>query len=200
VKQRGTRAHGSASAIPRSGECLGGLPIGFLWTQSHYINTSLEPRVSKDTITIHTTSRDLSELTILHLFVSSQIDFEIPAGTQDYSARAGCTLDRDLSFLSLAPHMHEWGNRIDFSLGQTGAMKPVLSVTGWDAAMRDLPPVTSFDTKEAGSFKTGDSVELQCTWSNTETHSISFPNEMCAVVGYFTSEASGDVMCLDTLH
>lgn len=200
LTQTGTQEPGASAIDFPPGNVVVLEPGTQFVTQSHYINTSDSPLVSNDTMTIHTTSADPSSLTILNLFVASQIDFEIPANTEGYSARAGCTLDRDLKFLSLAPHMHEWGTRIDFSIGTAAPLDSILSVSGWNAAMRDLPPITAFDKPDSGHFTTGDSVELQCTWNNTETHSIAFPNEMCAVVGYFTSDASGNVMCIDTLQ
>ena len=92
------------------------------------------------------------------------------------------------------------GKQIGLSIGQAAPLEPVLSVTGWSSAMRDLSPVTAFDEKHRGSFASGESVELKGTWSNTQSHTVAFPNEMCAVLGYFTSDASGDVMCIDTLH
>jgi hypothetical protein len=171
-----------------------------LVAQSHYINTTEQPLVTQDKMTIYTTDADLATLTQLHLFVVTAVDFEIPPDGQAYSATAGCALPQDVRFLSLAPHMHEWGTRIQLSIGAHLPLSPILDVDGWTAEMRDVPPITSFvgaDAPSDGSYGAGEIIELTCTWRNHEAHALKFPNEMCATVGYFTSASDAtDVMCI----
>lgn len=200
-----TQAPGSSSIEFPEGMAVV-LPAGMqLVTQSHYINSTTDPLVAKDEVDIWLTDRDPAELDLLHLFVASVAAFEIPAHTEAYSARAGCTLAHDLDLISLVPHMHEHGERTHLKMGDAGAMKAVFDVPVWEPGWRDSAPITTFLEDGAlsseGHFSKGQSVELECTWSNDEATPIAFPNEMCAAAGYFRSDddAATDVMCLTPL-
>lgn len=200
LTQTGTQEPG-ASAIEFPQNHVVVLPAGVqLVAQSHYINSSEEPIVTHDAMTLFTTDADLSSLTRLYLFVAGASSFEIPADSV-YSTRAGCVLDRDLTMLSLTPHMHEWGSEIQLEVGDDSSMNVVADELSWEPGMRDLPPITSFSSPNArsnGRFRSGQSVALTCTWRNTEHAPIKFPQEMCAMVGYFTTDSrdAEDIMCL----
>lgn len=204
LTQTGTQEPG-ASAIMFPERHVVVLEAGLqLVAQSHYVNTSDTVQTTKDDLTVFTTTADLSTLTQLHLLVVSSSNFEIPARTPEYSASAGCVLDKNIQLLSLVPHMHEWGARIDLRAGEPAAMSRIMAVADWTADMRDLPPITSFSGMTApmnGRLSAGDSVALTCTWRNAEDHAIAFPAEMCAAVGYFTTADvnATDIMCLNAL-
>ena len=172
-----------------------------LVAQSHYVNPTDAALLTQDKLRIHTTSKDLSTLTRMYIFVAGAALFEIPALADDFSASAGCALEKDLNFVALMPHMHQWGKRIDLQVGTAGAMRSIMKVDEWTPDMRDLPPVTSFiepSARAAGHYAAGTAVALTCTWHNTESQPIRFPTEMCGAVGYFTSTAPGadDIMCI----
>ena len=204
LTQTGTQEPGS-SAIEFPENDVVVLPAGTqLVAQSHYINATDEPVVTRDKMTLFATDADLSTLTRLYLFVAGANSFEIPPSSE-YSLRVGCVLDKNVKMLSMTPHMHEWGSQIQLEVGDEAAMDVVADELNWAPDMRDLPPITSFSAKNArsdGHFRSGQSVALTCTWRNTETTAIKFPQEMCAMVGYFTTEEkdSNDIMCLKVLN
>jgi len=204
LTQTGTQEPG-ASAIEFPENNVVVLPAGIqLVAQSHYINSSDAPVVTHDVMTLFATDADPESLTRLHLFVAGATSFEIPPDS-NYSTSVGCVLDNDLTMLALTPHMHEWGTKIQLQVGVEGAMNVVADELNWAPDMRDLPPITSFSVPSArsdGHFQSGQAVALTCTWRNTEHAPLKFPQEMCAMVGYFTTEAkdADDIMCLTPLR
>jgi hypothetical protein len=200
-----TQAPGSASIEFPQGMVVV-LPKGTqLVTQSHYINTTTDALVANDQVDIWTTESDPAEFDVLHLFVANSASFEIPAHASSYSARAGCTLAHDVDLVSLVPHMHQWGTALHLKIGAPDSMNFVIDVTGWQPGWRDVAPITTFlegdALSEEGHYSAGQSVELQCTWANDEARALKFPDEMCAVAGYYLSDDEGaaDVMCLTPL-
>jgi hypothetical protein len=204
LTQTGTQEPG-ASAIEFPDNHAMVLKAGLqLVAQSHYINATDDPVETGDTLRIDTTKADLATLTQLHLFVAGANGFEIPALTEEYSTSAGCELDKDIKLLSLVPHMHELGKRIELRMGVADDMKAIMAVQEWSADMRDLPPITSFNGPKAhgdGNHAAGQSVALTCTWHNTSNQAVKFPAEMCAAVGYFTTEVpdASDIICITPL-
>lgn len=160
------------------------LPAGMqLVVQSHYINTGEEPLVTHDVMTLFATDADLDSLTRLYLFVAGANKFEIPPKSE-HSESAGCVLDKDITMLSLTPHMHEWGIKIQLEVDDD----IVANEPSWKPDMRDLPPTLSF-TGDDGQFERGQSMRLTCAWRNYDSSPLEFPEEMCAMVGYFTTKA-----------
>lgn len=201
LTQTGTQEPG-ASAIEFPEKHVKVLQAGLqLVAQSHYINVGDAALETQDSLEVFTTDADLSTLIQLHLLVVSVNNFAIPALASEYSASAGCTLDKDVTLLSLTPHMHENGRHIELRIGDTPAIQPIMAVQGWTADMRDLPPITAYGVANAasdGRFTAGQSVALTCSWQNTSTTPLTFPAEMCAAVGYFTTQApnAGDITCI----
>lgn len=180
------------------------LPKGMqLVVQSHYINTTEMPISAQDKMDVWLSARDVSELTLLHLFIVTATNFSIPPLTPSYTAKAGCTLQDDIQAMALGAHMHEWGKAISLDAGPSANLHRVVEVTDWQPEMRNVAPIINFvgddQSMAAGLFKKGEDAEVTCTWSNSDSYEVGFPNEMCAYSGYYMSKdpAAPDVFCTD---
>jgi hypothetical protein len=149
--------------------------------QSHYVNPTPKPIRVHDAIHVHTVAKEQAN-TLLGFYAHTDIGMAIKPGND--STIFDCAVPHDMNILMAGPHMHEWGSWVTVEAGPADALKQILKIDKWDSEMRDIPPVSSF-FDEPLKLKAGDIVRTHCNWENDQEEDLGFPEEMCAVYGYF---------------
>jgi hypothetical protein len=179
-------------AVFSSNFAISGFPQGMamrlergtqLVVQQHYINTRTQPLRVRDVLHYEPLSRADVETEIGFLGLSDiTFQAEAVAGIQAFEIE--CVVPFDMSLLMLGPHMHEWGDSIRLSLVDGDSEVDLLYVEDWEVAYRDYPPINDL-TQQPLELVAGQQLKLRCRFENTTDDTLSFPNEMCAVYGYF---------------
>ena len=147
---------------------------------SHHINTTDTAIEVNDRIELYVASIEEVD-TFVAPFWHSPPNLYIPPGSQDISHT--CEIRRDLTFLYMMGHMHEYG--VSFSVDHhrlDGTTERIYEVLSWDAVYRDVPPVEYFDLG-AFTIKEGESVTTTCSYQNNTDSALEFPTEMCTTIG-----------------
>lgn len=108
-------------------------------------------------------------------------DLLLPAG-QESSLEFQCGFPTEVSLLTLAGHMHEFGRRQVIDLIQGDEKSRIYTVEEWSPEYRDYPPLTSWDPDEL-RITPDESLSISCSWENTEQEDLTFPQEMCTAKG-----------------
>jgi hypothetical protein len=108
-------------------------------------------------------------------------DLLVPAG-QEATLQFECGFPMEVSLLTLAGHMHEFGRKIVIDLIQGEENTKIYAVEEWTPEYRDYPPLSSWEPDEL-LLTPDDSLSISCTWKNNEEEALSFPQEMCTAKG-----------------
>jgi hypothetical protein len=159
--------------------------------QQHYVNASQHAIRVKDVA--HLTPTPESEVsTLVGFFGLSDITFGLPPG-QEQDLRFDCKIPYDTNVLVMGPHMHEWGTKFKAEIGpKEGPMETLIDVPVWSAEYRDAPPLSKFTREAPYPMRGGDYIRTTCTFKNTRTDTLEFPEEMCATFGYFFPATRGN--------
>lgn len=171
-----------------------------LVVQQHYVNTTDRELRVHDVADLHIATEGQVD-TIAGFFANTDIGFSLPAG-QETTVSIRCTAPWDMSVLRISPHMHEHGARFHASLDRAGeggespvgdAEDPerVVDVPAWRPVMRDLPPDVQWGREDALQVRAGDAFVTDCTFNNDTGTELGFPEEMCAISGYFFPALEG---------
>ena len=158
--------------------------------QSHYVNVSGKDMEFQD-VAILDLSDQPPAVEVGYLIVNDS-KINIPVG-QTWSHTSKCKVAYDINILATLGHMHEWGTDITVNIVPPGAdpAKPeapqlMYQVPKWLAEYRDSGPLTQYkDATKPMVVKAGSTIEVTCTWKNTETKPIIYPHEMCVSVSYY---------------
>jgi hypothetical protein len=147
--------------------------------QMHYVNTSQTPILVRDVIRLKRFEH--SEVTEwVSMMVTNTANFVVPPKASNFEQSFDCVLPQDIRVSLLGGHMHEWGTKFRFEHGtSTSSLKTIYSVDDWQAEYRDNPPISLFSDQPI-QMRKGDVLRTTCTWNNTETHALEFPEEMCS--------------------
>lgn len=110
---------------------------------------------------------------------------DVPQG--ESTTNIHCTYDRQYKLWYFIPHMHRWGKHIDVDLTLSGEKQRYFSVD-WADQYTFHPPEKRFDVSAPLVINPGDSMDISCTWNNTESHSLPFGFEMCVAFTQFIDE------------
>ena len=104
--------------------------------------------------------------------------------TSEYEAQATCSPPDPMTIWAIVGHEHRMGAGVKLGFIQDGGPEQQI----YETAQWDAPP---FDHLDAGLTVTpSDALHVTCDWANTSSSSITFPGEMCFVVGaYWPSQA-----------
>jgi len=129
-------------------------------------------------------------------------DFAIPAGNASYSYTANSgTLpeilfsnDLDLRIEGVAPHMHQLGTAISFTLVPPGGTDQCLiRVNDWDFNWQGF---YLFDGEEPMAIPVGSTFNLTCSWDNSEENQRMVNGVRVVPKRVTWGEGTGDEMCL----
>lgn len=151
--------------------------------QSHYINTSDQPRTVMDMVDIERTTLEESP-TVVDSFAIIHSDFSIPPRTQDYVLEKECRLTEPMDIYLLLGHTHENGMLFEVERIPAGATTPELLYHATDGPLlRDNPQILTWDTPLR--FEAGDVLRMRCGWDNNTGEALEWPSEMCVALMYY---------------
>ena len=186
-------AGGVSLALPE-GMALRVAPGQQLVIQSHYINTSPEPRTVMDAVDLHLVDPAESP-EIADAFAVLADDIDIPPFAVAHEAVKECVIDREMDIHLLLGHTHDFG--VLFQMEHVPAEGPA-EVLYWatdGALLRDDPEVTIYE--EPLQLVPGDKLRVTCQWTNTTAEPLGWPAEMCVGFMYYTP-AEGFLICDDS--
>jgi len=170
--------------------------------QQHYVNTSDRDLLAHDVADIHFTAEGDVE-TLMGFYANTDVGLHIaPEGETSLTVR--CTVPWDMHLVRMSPHMHEHGARFRTRIetGEDGDAQAdagagtIVEIPTWLPAMRDIPPDVEWGRLDALELHAGDQVVTDCTWTNDTGAALGFPQEMCAVSGYYFPALEGQASWL----
>jgi Copper type II ascorbate-dependent monooxygenase, C-terminal domain len=127
--------------------------------------------------------------------VINYLDFQIPPNTDSYTVDAYCTWSTDTSLFMWSNHMHNSGVSVYSEAKQSnGTITPLVTDTTWMAEEAFNPNWTRWDVNSPTVIHKGDQAHISCTWKNTTSSVVAFPDEMCDAVGFY-AEAGDELIC-----
>lgn len=176
------------------GDLVFRVPAGAqLVINSHFLNTSDEVVSGQSLMNVHFADPG-KQYTPSGATAILDTSIDVQPGTSSFTT--SCVFDRQLKYWYLIPHMHRWGEHIKVDITRKGGEKQNLFDTAWQEQYTFHPPESRFDPNEPFVFDAGDTVDVTCTWNNTETKSLPFGFEMCVVFGQtIDTEGRGSWAC-----
>ena len=166
------------------------IPAGTqLVIQQHYLNTTERELVTSDAMHLAHTSRDEVEV-LAGFFGLSYTDFSLMPGSSN-TLQFDCAVPKDISFLNMGPHMHEYGTKFQTLAGKPDNLETLIDVDPWLPAFRDDPPMLQWTVDNALHLDAGDILRTICELDNVSDHELRFPEEMCVTFGYYYPAEEG---------
>ena len=132
---------------------------------------------------------------VASLLASTTTNFSIAAGataTTDVS----CRVQKDFRVLMYANHMHNWGVSASTELINADGTSTLLkSDPVWDPSWAFHPNYTRFTLQAPALIPAGSTIHTKCTWSNTGSKALTFPDEMCVFAGFYLG--TSDAACIE---
>lgn len=151
--------------------------------QSHYINTSDQPRVVMDMVDIELTTIAESPM-VVDSFAMIDSAFEIPARTRDFERVKDCRIDQEMDLYLLLGHTHEQGVLFEMERLPAGGGEAEMLYRATDGPLlRDNPQIVLYDTPL--HLDVGDTLRMRCRWDNMSETPLSWPSEMCVALMYY---------------
>jgi hypothetical protein len=150
--------------------------------QSHYLNTSATPIRVRDVLRL--TQMPITDVKQwVASYATNSVAFSLPPH-ESSTITYDCTIEQDTNLMLIGGHMHEWGTRIEISVGlDETSMKSLYLVDPWQPEFRDAPPVTLMFENPMVIPK-GTRLRTSCSWDNTSSKELGFPSEMCSAFAY----------------
>jgi hypothetical protein len=151
--------------------------------QSHYINTSDQPRTVMDMVDIERTTIEESP-TVVDSFAMINSEFSIPARARNYILEKTCRIEEAMDIYLLLGHTHESGMLFEVELMAGGSGAPELLYHATDGPLlRDNPQILTWETPLR--FEAGDVLRMRCGWDNRTDDVLEWPDEMCVALMYY---------------
>jgi hypothetical protein len=159
--------------------------------QSHYINPTSEPLVVMDALDLELTTIDEDDV-VADNFVINLSAFEIPPQTTAHEATHTCRAGREMDIYTVIGHTHEHGTLLELEwTNPEGETIQLYSETD-GVLMREGG--SAIILPEPIHLTPEDTLKVTCRWDNPFDESLTFPDEMCAAIMYY-SPAVGFLVC-----
>lgn len=99
-----------------------------------------------------------------NVLTAARLSLSLPPGRS--SASGVCTLTYDQTIFAVAPHMHALGVHLKTTIVRASSGTQVLYDQDFDFDRQTYSVITPVATK------TGDKIEVECTWENTTGHTV----------------------------
>jgi hypothetical protein len=163
-----------------------------LMIQSHYLNVGTQPIDARSVLDVKLTPVDPTAQ-VAGTFAHVTTQFSIPPAGRA-TADAKCAVQNDLRFFMYANHMHDWGVSASTELiNADGTMTPLQVDPVWDPSWAFHPNYTKFSQQAPKLVPAGSTLHTTCTWANSGSTPITFPDEMCIFGAFFVGNQ--DVTC-----
>lgn len=146
--------------------------------QTHWLNYTNQEVKGQAAFHIYTKQLDANDQIADFLFVTTT-QFSL-AAQQKSKVETECTLRKDVTIANLSAHLHEFGKHAKISLLREGRQPEVIINHGWNEHYVSFPPRLD----RGISLKTGDKIRVECDFYNTTDQALTYPTEMCGLVGW----------------
>ena len=166
----------------------------YIILQTHYLNSFDKPIVGRTVMDVKLSPVDLTRR-VASMMSSTSLAINLPARVTSVMD-IYCTTQKDLRFLQISNHMHDYGTSglTEFVDPQGMAHMLKQDVT-WSGDLALNPNFTKFPEAMPGFVPKGSTLHTRCTWNNTTDNMIKFPAEMCVFFGFVLNDA--DITCTD---
>jgi hypothetical protein len=166
----------------------------YILVQTHYLNVLESPIVGRTVLDIKMEPVDASR-TVASMMSNTSLSVDLAPHKQTVMD-VYCNVQKDLRFIQVSNHMHDYGKTSVTDWVDPQGMKHVLKddVT-WSGDLALNPNFTKFPADTPQMVPKGSMIHTQCTWNNTTENEIKFPAEMCVFFGFIYSET--DIYCTD---
>jgi hypothetical protein len=179
------------------------LPAGVVWRalkgrvlviQEHYINVGATSIMVRTGLDMKSTPSDPANK-VARVLANVNMKVNIPAG-QQVTTDTRCVVNADYPAFMWANHMHDSGTAVVTELvAPDGTTKTLKSDPIWDPNWAFNPIYTTFDVQTPFIIPKGSTLHTTCTWVNSSSKTIAFPDEMCIFGAFFVGDQ--DATCTD---
>lgn len=156
--------------------------------QSHHINGTEQTLRARDVVRLRLTP--ISQVTRwVSLLVASSLDIQIPPHGEA-SKTFDCRLPGGATLLVVGGHMHHQGASFEALQGpDPDHLAPLYGVPFWAASFRDSPPL-NLHFNSPIVVPPGGLLRATCSWKNSTSEALNFPQEMCDLFALVEGAAS----------
>ncbi|HKP63365.1 MAG TPA: hypothetical protein VJV78_41805, partial [Polyangiales bacterium] len=166
----------------------------YILIQTHYLNVLDRTIMGQTYIDVKLEPVDPTR-TVASMMSNTTLAIDLAAHKQT-TLDIYCSVQRDLKFIQVSNHMHDYGKTSVTDWIDPQGMKHVLKDDKtWSGDLALNPNFTKFPAETPQVVPKGSMLHTQCTWNNTTDGSVKFPAEMCVFFGFIYSES--DVYCTD---
>ncbi|HKU39555.1 MAG TPA: hypothetical protein VJR89_15455 [Polyangiales bacterium] len=166
----------------------------YLLIQTHYLNALERKIVGRTYVDVKLEPVDPSR-TVASMMSSTTLAIDLPAREKTV-LDVYCSVQRDLRFIQVSNHMHDYGTTSVTDWIDPQGVKHVLKEDKtWSGDLALNPNFTKFPADTPQLVPKGSMLHTQCIWQNTTDGRVKFPAEMCVFFGFIYSES--DVYCTD---
>jgi len=165
----------------------------YLLVQTHFLNPWEQALVGRTVLDVKLVPVDPSHR-VASIMSNTTLGIDLPEGESTVDVR--CKVERDLQFLQVANHMHDFG-KTTFSefVDPSGKTHRLKSDKSWNPHWALAPNFSKYSVDAPQLVPAGSTLHTRCTWDNTTGGRVKFPAEMCVFFGFILSES--DVYCTD---
>lgn len=166
----------------------------YILIQTHYLNAGDKPIVGRTVIDLLLTPSDPAHR-VASMMSNATLAVNL-APHQETGMDVYCNVQKDLQFLMISNHMHDWGTSslTEFTDPQ-GATHMLKNDVTWSGDLALNPVWTKFPVDAPGVVPKGSMLHTHCTWNNGTDAAIKFPKEMCVFFGFVLNE--NDLYCTE---
>jgi hypothetical protein len=162
--------------------------------QSHFINASAQPIEGRTVLDVKLGDVDATAK-VASLITNGTLTISLAPNART-TLQASCKVQKEFRVLMYANHMHDLGVSASTQLlASDGTTMPLKVDQTWDGSWAFHPNYTMFSLQAPAVIPAGSTITTSCTWFNTKSMSVGFPDEMCTFNGFYLGES--DANCID---
>jgi hypothetical protein len=166
----------------------------YIVVQTHYLNATDHAITGRTVLDIKMGPVDPTRK-VASLMSSTSLSVMLPP-KQETSMDISCVVQRDLHFLQISNHMHDYGKTTETDYTDPMGVQHMLKEDPvWSGDWALNPNFTIFPADAPGLIPKGSTLHTRCTWTNSTTSPVKFPTEMCVFFGIVLNES--DLYCTD---
>ena len=166
----------------------------YILIQTHYLNATDKPILGRTVIDLKLAPTDPSHR-VASMMSNTSLSVSLAPQAQS-QMDVYCTVQKDLQFLMISNHMHDWGaSTLTEFMDPQGVMHELKKDVKWSGDLALNPAWTRFPVEKPGLVPKGSTLHTHCTWQNDTAAPIKFPTEMCVFFGFVLNE--NDIYCTD---
>jgi hypothetical protein len=166
----------------------------YILIQTHFLNATPERIVGRTVIDMKLAPVDPTR-TVASMFSSTSLSISLAANSES-SMDVACPIEKDLTFLQISNHMHDYGKtQVTEYVDPSGVAHMLKDDQSWTGDLALSPNFTKFPLEAPAIVPKGSMLRTRCSWQNTTDAVVTFPTEMCVFFGFILNQ--NDVYCTD---